>query len=100
MPPETPIASPVTKEAAGGIAAYLGNDDTIETDQRADRHLQIGGDLAPEIAELFALGRKLADVASGTEIRSVAAKMNHPPPRIAMATHHCLMKRARRPVLA
>src|SRR3546814_10607430 len=56
----------------------LGDDDRIQADQGADRHLQPGRDLTQKISEAFALGRELVHVAAGTEIPARTAQMHHP----------------------
>src|SRR3546814_3677826 len=70
----------------------LGDDDRIQADQGADRHLQPGRDLTQKISEAFALGRELVHVTAGTEIPARTAQMHHPYPRFAVATQDRLMR--------
>src|SRR3546814_511475 len=71
----------------------LGDDDRIQADKGADRHLQPGRDLTQKISEAFALGRELVHVTAGTEIPARTAQMHHPYPRFAVATQDRLMQR-------
>src|SRR5207245_5670861 len=78
--------------AARGKAVDLGHDNAVQADQCADRYLQIGGDLAQEVAEPFALRRKFANVTAAAEVRAIATQVHHAHARVGVAAHHSLME--------